>query len=76
MTEDFDEDGFITLRGIFKAEAGIPLITRDNKILNTKKTVSKEPCEDCKRLRRELTWFGDPPKCWKHRKLWRPDIHG
>jgi hypothetical protein len=23
-------------------------------------------CEDCKRLRRQLTWHGEPPKCPKH----------
>lgn len=32
------------------------------------KEKKEKECEECKRLRHDLTWKGSPPKCYKHRK--------
>ena len=33
-----------------------------------KRYKEEEKCEACERLRKGLTWVGDPPLCLKHRK--------
>lgn len=36
--------------------------------MDKKRYKEEEKCEACERLRKGLTWFGDPPTCYKHRK--------
>ena len=39
------------------------------------KRYKDEECEACKKLRKGLTWVGDPPKCRKHRKKVRSEYY-
>lgn len=36
--------------------------------MNKKRYKEEDECEACKRLRKGLTWVGDPPVCREHRK--------
>jgi NAD-dependent SIR2 family protein deacetylase len=31
-----------------------------------------ERCDECDRLRKGTLWYGEPPKCWRHRKRFEP----
>ena len=37
--------------------------------VEVKKMSEENECEVCKKLRKDLTWVGDPPKCRKHKTL-------